>query len=107
VRDKDLHDKAGGLLDVLNNREKKIISQRFGFGGGKRKTLEEVGRKLGVSRERIRQMENIALSKLRRMLSQKDNSIGASGRSLKGKELSWPIHPVYENLLFSEPERLI
>jgi RNA polymerase nonessential primary-like sigma factor len=57
VRDKDLHDEAGGLLDVFNNREKKIISRRFGFGGGKRKTLEEVGWKLGVSRERIRQMK--------------------------------------------------
>src|SRR6267143_794977 len=66
--DKDLHNKLDGLLEVLNDREKKIISQRFGFDGGARKTLEEIGRKLGVSRERIRQLENIALSKLRRAL---------------------------------------
>ena len=43
-----------------------FISQRFGLDGGKPKTLEEVGKKFGVSRERIRQLQNIALSKLRR-----------------------------------------
>jgi RNA polymerase primary sigma factor len=75
LRDKDLHGEVDGLLQGLNNREKKIISQRFGFDGGARKTLEEIGKKLGVSRERIRQLENIALSKLRRMLSQKEGPI--------------------------------
>ena len=76
LRDKDLQKNVGGLLEVLDAREKKIISQRFGFEGGARKTLNEVGKKLGVSRERIRQLENIALSKLRRVLSQKENPIG-------------------------------
>ena len=76
MRDKDLHNDVDGLLEALNDREKKIISQRFGFDGGARKTLEEIGRKLGVSRERIRQLENVALSKLRRALSQKEDSIG-------------------------------
>ena len=76
LRDKDLQKNVGGLLEVLDAREKKIISQRFGFEGGARKTLNEVGKKLGVSRERIRQLENIALSKLRRALSQKENPIG-------------------------------
>ena len=78
LRDKDLHNNVDGLLEVLDDREKKIISQRFGFGGGERKTLQEVGNKLRVSRERIRQLENIALSKLRRALSQKDCNIGFS-----------------------------
>jgi RNA polymerase primary sigma factor len=72
LRDKDLQDKVGGLLEELDDREKRIISQRFGFEGGKRKTLQEIGRTLGVSRERIRQLENIALAKLRRALSQKE-----------------------------------
>ena len=76
LRDKDLHNDVDGLLEVLDDREKEIISQRFGFGGGERKTLEEIGKKLGVSRERIRQLENIALSKLRRALSQKEDPIG-------------------------------
>jgi DNA-binding CsgD family transcriptional regulator len=56
--------------------EKKIISQRFGFGGGERKTLQQIGNKLGVSRERIRQLENIALSKLRHALRQREAAIG-------------------------------
>src|SRR6202045_2538433 len=76
LRDKDLYNDVDGLLEVLNDREKKIISQRFGFDGGARKTLEEIGKKLGVSRERIRQLENVALSKLRRALSQKEDPIG-------------------------------
>jgi RNA polymerase primary sigma factor len=76
LRDKDLHNKLDGLLEVLNDREKKIISQRFGFDGGERKTLEEVGQKLRVSRERIRQLQNSALSKLRRALGQKEDLIG-------------------------------
>src|SRR6266550_25630 len=75
LRDKDQHNHIGGLLEVLDDREKKIISQRFGFNGGKRKTLEEVGEKLGVTRERILQLQNIALSKLRRALSQKERPV--------------------------------
>jgi len=76
LRDKDLHNDVDGLLEVLDDREKEIICRRFGFDGGERKTLEEIGRKLRVSRERIRQLENIALSKLRRALRQKEYPIG-------------------------------
>ena len=76
LRDKDLHKEVEILLEGLDDREKKIISQRFGFNGGERKTLREIGKKLGVSRERIRQLENIALSKLRRAFSQKEGAIG-------------------------------
>jgi RNA polymerase primary sigma factor len=76
LREKDLHNDVGGLLEGLGDREKKIISQRFALDGGKQKTLEEIGKKLGVSRERIRQLESIALSKLRRALSQKEHPIG-------------------------------
>ena len=75
-REKDLHNKVEGLLDELDDRENKIISQRFGFDGGERKTLQEVGKELGVSRERIRQLENSALSKLRRAFSLKEGPIG-------------------------------
>jgi len=48
LRDKNLRNEVGGLLDVLDDREKKIIFQRFGLDGGKPKTLEEVGKKFGV-----------------------------------------------------------
>ncbi len=76
LRDQDLRDEIGSLLEVLDEREKKIIYSRFGLDGGKAKTLEEVGRKFGVTRERIRQLQNIALSKLRRALQKKEKPIG-------------------------------
>jgi RNA polymerase sigma factor (sigma-70 family) len=66
LRDQDLHEKVGDLLDVLNDREKKVVRQRFGFDGGRRKTLEEIGASLGVTRERIRQLQIEAIAKLRR-----------------------------------------
>jgi RNA polymerase primary sigma factor len=72
LRDKNLLHEMDGLLDALDKREKKIISQRFGLNGGKPKTLEDVGRNFGVTRERIRQLQNIALAKLRRALSKKE-----------------------------------
>ena len=72
LRDKDLRDEVGDLLDVLDERERKIINSRFGLDGQKPKTLEEVGEKFGVTRERIRQLQNIALHKMRRALSKKE-----------------------------------
>src|SRR3981081_3603136 len=71
LRDKNLRDEVSELLEVLDDRDRKIIFQRFGLDGGKPKTLEEVGKKFGVTRERIRQLQNIALAKLRRALSNK------------------------------------
>ncbi|HEX8313190.1 MAG TPA: RNA polymerase sigma factor RpoD/SigA [Chthoniobacteraceae bacterium] len=75
LRDKNLRDEVGDLLAVLDDREKKIIFSRFGLDGGKAKTLEEVGKKFGVTRERIRQLQNIALMKLRRALQKKEKPI--------------------------------
>jgi|SRR5437762_2100357 len=72
LRDKSLRDEVGKVLELLDAREKKIVFQRFGLDGGKPRTLEEVGKKLGVTRERIRQVQNVALSKLRRALNQKE-----------------------------------
>src|SRR6266542_4597227 len=78
LRDKNLLGEVDGLLEVLDPREKKIISQRFGLAGGKPKTLEDVGKDFGVTRERIRQLQNIALVKLRRALSQKEDRLNAA-----------------------------
>ena len=72
LRDQNLRDEVADLISVLDEREKKIIFSRFGLDGGKPKTLEEVGRKFGVTRERIRQLQNIALMKLRRALQKKE-----------------------------------
>src|SRR5207249_8408329 len=72
LRDKNLLGEVDGLLEVLDPRERKIISQRFGLDGGEPKTLEDVGKDFGVTRERIRQLQNIALAKLRRALIQRE-----------------------------------
>jgi RNA polymerase primary sigma factor len=52
-------------LDQLNEREKKVVKLRFGLEDGQPRTLEEVGREFGVTRERIRQIESKTLAKLR------------------------------------------
>ena len=52
-------------MDMLSEREQKVLRMRFGFDDGKPKTLEEVGREFQVTRERIRQIEGKALRKLR------------------------------------------
>jgi len=72
LRDKDLRAEVGELMDVLDDRERRIINQRFGLDGQKPLTLEEVGEKFGVTRERIRQLQNIALNKLRKALGKKE-----------------------------------
>jgi RNA polymerase primary sigma factor len=78
LRNKNLLGEVDGLIAVLDAREKKIISQRFGLDGGKPKTLEDVGKNLGVTRERIRQLQNVALAKLRRTLSKREDLLDAA-----------------------------
>jgi RNA polymerase primary sigma factor len=60
------------LVKSLQPREAEILSARFGLDGGTQKTLEEVGEKFGVTRERVRQLQNNALRKLRKMLEKLD-----------------------------------
>jgi RNA polymerase primary sigma factor len=70
---KNMHNQLDGLLGVLDERERRIIDARFGLNGEKPKTLEEVGQEFGVTRERIRQLQNIALKKLRRALQKRED----------------------------------
>ena len=53
------------ILNTLNNRERTVITRRFGIGYDRPETLDEIGKELGLSRERIRQIETMALRKLR------------------------------------------
>ena len=90
LRDKDMLQEVGELLDLLNDREREIINSRFGLGGQKPETLGEVGQKFGVTRERVRQLQKVALNKLRDALAKKERAPanghgihpGKNGRSL-------------------------
>ena len=63
--DSMLREQLDQVLDSLADRERKVIKFRFGLEDGHPRTLEEVGREFGVTRERIRQIESKTLAKLR------------------------------------------
>ncbi len=68
LKDKTITRMLREMVKTLDSRESTILRYRFGLDGGSEKTLEEVGQKFGVTRERVRQIQNIALNKLRRMI---------------------------------------
>ena len=65
VRERELTERIKSILATLSPREEKIIRLRFGIGEDSEYTLEEIGRRFNVSRERIRQIEKKALNRLR------------------------------------------
>ncbi len=65
VRERELIERIKGILATLSPREEKIIRLRFGIGEDSEYTLEEIGKRFNVSRERIRQIEKKALNRLR------------------------------------------
>ena len=60
-----LREQLDEILDTLTDRERKVLTLRFGLIDGRARTLEEVGKEFNVTRERIRQIEAKALRKLR------------------------------------------
>lgn len=60
-----LQEQLHRVLDTLSEREAGVVSMRFGLGDGQPKTLDEIGKVYGVTRERIRQIESKTMSKLR------------------------------------------
>ena len=69
LRDKNLNFDLHSMVESLDAREAEIIKLRFGLEGREELTLEEVGKKFHVTRERIRQLEYLALSKMRRAMA--------------------------------------
>jgi RNA polymerase primary sigma factor len=65
VKNQELTERVTGILSTLSPREEKIIRLRFGIGENAEYTLEEIGKRFNVSRERIRQIEKKALNRLR------------------------------------------
>jgi len=74
LEDKTVIDMLQDMVKHLDAREATILRFRFGLDGGTEKTLEEVGVKFGVTRERVRQIQNLALRKLRKMIEKLESS---------------------------------
>jgi RNA polymerase primary sigma factor len=72
LRDRTMREEVRDLLHELDEREAEILILRFGLDGSKPMTLEDVGKKFKVTRERVRQIQNIALTKLRRIMDKQD-----------------------------------
>ena len=69
LRDRNRNSDLNEMVNSLEKREAEIIKLRFGLDGRDELTLEEVGRRFNVTRERIRQLEYLALSKMRRAMA--------------------------------------
>jgi len=79
INDRQLRQEVEGLLEKLTPRERDILKYRFGLKNTKVETLEVVGERFGITRERVRQIQNSAVAKLREMLE-------ANGRPVKEDE---------------------
>lgn len=66
-------ERIDNLLEKMSDREREILDMRFGLANGKTHTLAEVAKKMGVSRERIRQIEEDALKKLRKFVKEQES----------------------------------
>jgi RNA polymerase primary sigma factor len=67
-----------GLLEQLDARERRIITSRFGLGGALEMTLEQLGHELGITKERVRQLEARAQQKLRKFAAQQKMDLPGS-----------------------------
>lgn len=68
LEDENLHERLNQCLASLNEKQRSILAQRFGLHGFEEATLEEVGQKVGLTRERVRQIQVEALKQLRQIL---------------------------------------
>lgn len=67
-------ERAVGYLKLLNDRERKILEMRYGLSGGDASTLAEIAKKLGISRERVRQIEASTIKKIRQIIETKEKN---------------------------------
>ncbi len=69
LQEKTISDDVQSIIDLLEDREADIIRLRFGLDGSRPLTLEEVGEQFDITRERVRQIQNIAIYKMRRIMT--------------------------------------
>ena len=72
LRDKALRKELATMLAELEEREAEIIRMRFGLDGGSERTLEEVGAMFDITRERVRQLQNLAITKMRKLFRERE-----------------------------------
>ncbi|MEM6581122.1 MAG: RNA polymerase sigma factor RpoS [Pseudomonadota bacterium] len=68
LQDSDIKESIGDWLDELSDKQREVLSRRFGLRGYESSTLEEVGREIGLTRERVRQIQVEALRRLRSIM---------------------------------------
>ncbi len=78
LQDEDMRASIGEWLEELSEKQREVISRRFGLAGFEAATLEEVGREIGLTRERVRQIQVEALRRLREILERQ----GLSGEAV-------------------------
>lgn len=86
LRDNNQNSALRALVDSLDPREAEIIRYRFGLDGRDELTLEEVGARFRVTRERVRQLQNLALSKMRKALSRQEEQRTAEDIEIEEKQ---------------------
>jgi RNA polymerase primary sigma factor len=86
LRDNNQNSALRALVDSLDPREAEIIRYRFGLDGRDELTLEEVGARFRVTRERVRQLQNLALSKMRKALSRQEEQRTAEDIEVEEKQ---------------------
>ena len=75
--EEDVHTNVEDCLSQLSDKQREVVERRFGLHGHSVSTLEEVGKEIGVTRERVRQIQMDALKKLKRILEQEGFSVEA------------------------------
>ena len=75
LQDVDMQHKLDRLLDKLNDKQRTVVARRFGLRGQEIGTLEQVGNELGVTRERVRQIQIEALQRLKYILEREGYSV--------------------------------
>lgn len=72
LQNKTIFEDLRSLVDELDPREAEIITQRFGLDGNTPKTLEEIGEQFDITRERVRQLQNLALMRMRKIITHRE-----------------------------------